>query len=148
MSKKCCGRMSSILPPSCFEHLINRHGADRHGRGVDDRLADAVDIAAGRKVHHRVGAEMHGRVQLFQLGIDIAGDGRVADIGVDLGAGGDADAHRLQPLLEMLVIGRDDHPAAGDFRADQFRFERFALGDEFHLGRDRAGTGLFDLGHG
>ena len=69
-----------------LHHLVNRHRADRHRRGVDDRLADGVDVAAGRQVHHRVGAEVHGRVQLFQLAVDVAGDGRVADVGVDLGA--------------------------------------------------------------
>ena len=54
-----------------FEHLVDRHGADRHGRGVDDRLADGVDVAAGGEVHHRVGAEVDGRVQLFQLAVEV-----------------------------------------------------------------------------
>ena len=98
-----------------LHHLVDRHGADRHRRGVDDRLADGVDVAAGREVHHRVGAEVDRRVQLFQLAVDVAGDGRVADVGVDLGAGGDADAHRLQPLSQVHLVGRDDHPAAGHF---------------------------------
>ena len=106
-----------------------------------------VDVLAGREVHHRVGAEVDGRVQLLQLVLDVAGDGRVADVGVDLALGGDADAHRLQPAAQVDLVGRDDHPAAGDFVADQLRLEAFALGDEFHLRRDLAGAGLFDLGH-
>ena len=65
-----------------------------------------------------------------------------------LRAGGDADAHRLQPLLEMDLVGGNDHPAAGDFVANQLRLEPLAAGDEFHLRRDPAGAGLFDLGHG
>ena len=37
--------------------------------------------------------------------------------------GGDADAHRLQPLGQVHLVGRNDHPAAGDFAADQLGFE-------------------------
>ena len=56
-----------------------------------------VDVLAGRQVHHRVGAVVDRRVQLLQLAVDVAGDGRVADVGVHLAAGRDADRHRLQP---------------------------------------------------
>ncbi len=45
-----------------------------------------------------------------------------------LRAGGDADAHRLEPLLEVDLVGRDDHPAAGDFGADQLRLEALRAG--------------------
>ena len=90
------------LAAQLFEHLVDRHRADRHGRGVDDRLANRVDVLAGREVHHRVGAEVDRRVQLLQLAVDVAGDGRVADVGVDLAAGRDADAHRLQPACQMV----------------------------------------------
>ena len=82
-----------------LDRLVDRHGADRHRAGGDDRLADRVDVAAGREVHHRVGAEVDGHVQLVQLVVDVAGDGRVADVGVDLARGRDADAHRLQAEL-------------------------------------------------
>ena len=110
--------------------------------------ADAVDVLAGREVHHRVGAEVDRRVQLFQLLLDVAGHGRVADVGVDLALGGDADGHRLQPAGEVDLVGRNDHPPGGDFVADQLRRKAFALADEFHFGRDLAGTGGFDLsGH-
>ena len=36
------GRVLDLL-----DRLVDRHRADRHRRGVDDRLADAVDVAAG-----------------------------------------------------------------------------------------------------
>ena len=58
-----------------LEHLVDRHGPDRDRRLVDDQLPDAVDVLAGRQVHHRVGAEMHGRVQLLQFDRFIAGHG-------------------------------------------------------------------------
>ena len=130
-----------------LHHLVQGHRADRHRRGIDDRLANGVDVAAGRKVHHRVGAEVHRRVQLFQLALDVARDRRVADVGVDLRAGGDADAHRLEPLLQVHLVGRNDHPAAGHFAANQLGLESFALGDVFHFGRDNAAAGHFDLSH-
>ena len=47
----------------------------------------------------------------------------------------------------MHVIGRNDHPAAGDLRADQFRLELLVAGNGLHLGRNNAGKGLFELGH-
>ena len=58
-----------------LEHLVDRHGADRHGRGVDDRLADRVDILAGREIHHRVGTVMDGHVELLEFRLLVAGDG-------------------------------------------------------------------------
>ena len=54
-----------------LDGLVDRHGADRHRRGGDDRGADGVDVAAGGEVHHRVGAEVHGEVQLLQLLVDV-----------------------------------------------------------------------------
>ena len=130
-----------------LHELIDRHGADGHRRGVDDGLADVVDVAAGGQVHDRIGAEVHGSVQLFQLLVDLAGDGRVADVGVDLAQGGDADGHRLQLFLEVDRVGRDDHPAAGHFGADQLGIQILELGDEAHFLGDRSLAGGFELGH-
>ncbi len=45
--------------PHARERFIDRHRADRHGRMRDDGLADLRDIAAGRKIHHGIGAELH-----------------------------------------------------------------------------------------
>src|SRR5205823_4623499 len=59
---------------------------DRHRGGVDDGPADGVDVAAGGQVHDRVGAEVDGRVQFLQLVVDLAGDGRVADVALILQA--------------------------------------------------------------
>src|SRR5207248_3239187 len=116
-------------------------------RGVDDGLADGVDVAAGGEVHDRVGAQVDGRVQLLQLVVDLAGDGGVADVGVDLAGGRHADGHRLQPLLQVGRVGRDDHAAAGDLVADQPGVQVLAAGDVTHFVRNPALAGGFNLGH-
>ena len=63
------------------------------------RCRTASDLPAGRQVHHRVGPVADGQQQFLQLARRIAGDGRLADVGVDLRPRGDADADRLEPLL-------------------------------------------------
>src|SRR5438094_558891 len=35
--------------------FVDGHGANRHGRGVNDCLPDTRDVAAGGEVHHGVG---------------------------------------------------------------------------------------------
>jgi hypothetical protein len=47
----------------------------------------------------------------------------------------------------MDLVGRDHHPAASDFIADQLGLEVFSAGDEFHFRRDPAGSGKLDLCH-
>src|SRR5206468_2597094 len=113
----------------------------------DDRLADAVDVAAGGQVHDGVGAEVDGGVELVQFVVDLAGDGGVADVGVDLTSAGDADRHRLQPLGQVDLVGRDDHAPAGDLGADQLGVEILAAGDVVHLGGGLALAGDFELCH-
>ncbi len=131
-----------------LDRLVHRDRADRDRAGGDDRAADRVDVAAGGQVHHGVGAELDGHLQLGQLVVDVGGDGRVADVGVDLAGGLDADPHRLQALLEVLAVGGDHHPPPGDLGPDQLGVDLLAPGDVFHLGGDVASAGLFDLGHG
>ena len=84
--------------------------------------------------------------QFFQLAGGVAGNGRLADVRVDLRPRGDADADRLETLLQMHLIGRNDHPpAATSSRTNSGRALR--LGDVLHFGRDGAGFGLFKLSH-
>ena len=125
------------------ERFIDRHGADGHGRGVDDRLADGRDIAAGGEIHDRVGAVLHRVAQFLELPFDIGDHGRIADVGVDLAVRCHADAHGLEVLV--MDVGRDDHPPARDFGADQFRLDLLALGDVAHLLRDDALAGIVHL---
>mmetsp|Transcript_62125 Transcript_62125/g.171845 ORF Transcript_62125/g.171845 Transcript_62125/m.171845 type:complete len:551 (-) Transcript_62125:4169-5821(-) len=108
-----------------LQRLVDRHGADGHGRVADDPVPRGVDVAAGGEVHHRVGTPAGGPDQLLHLLLDAGSDGGVADVGVDLDAEVAADDGRLQ--LGVVDIGRDDRAAAGHLVAHE-------------LGRD-------DLGH-
>ena len=103
-----------------FEHLINRHGADGDGRGIDNGLTNGVDVFAGGKIHDGVGAEVDRCVEFFQFFLTVAGDGGVADVGVDFGFGGDADAHRFETLLQVHLVRGNDQAAAGNFAANEF----------------------------
>ena len=118
------------------DRFVNRHGADRDGRMADDGFANRVNVAAGREVHHRVGAVVDGGVQLLELFFDVRGDGRVADVGVDLAQRRHADRHRLQ--FGMVDVRGDDHAAASDFIAHQFGRDLLAVGDVLHLVGDHA----------
>ncbi len=117
-----------------LDGLVDRHGADRHGAGGDDRAADGVDVAAGGEIHHRVGAEVDGHFQLGELVVDVGGDGRVADVGVDLAALalipmaiGSSPSERCTVLAGMII-----RPAR-HLGANQLGIERFAASDMVHL---------------
>ena len=59
---------------------------------------------------------------LLDLFVDGGGDGRVADVGVDLHQEVAADDHRL--ALGVVDVGRDDRAAAGDLVAHELRRRR------------------------
>ena len=99
------------------DRLVDRHGADGHGRVAEDGFADLVDVAAGGEIHDGVCAVVDGGVQLLEFGLDVGGDGGVADIGVDLALRLDADGHGLE--FRVVDVGRDDHASGGDFVADE-----------------------------
>src|SRR5205814_939797 len=125
------------------ERFIDGHRADGDRGGIDDGLTDCGDIAAGGKVHNGVGAVFHGVLEFLEFTSDIGGDGGVPDVGIDLALGGDPDAHRLQ--IGVMDVGRDDHAPARHFGADQFRRDALAFGDEVHLFRDNALSGIVQL---
>ena len=108
-------------------------------------LADAVDIAAGRQIHHRVGAVVYRGVQLLQLLLHVRAHRRIADVGVDLAQRIHADAHRLQ--LGMVDVGRNDQLAFGNFGAHQLRRDLLALGHVQHLFGDQSFARKVHLGH-
>ncbi len=102
-----------------LQRLVDRHGADRHRRVADDPFAGGVDVAAGGEVHHGVGAPADRPHHLVDFLLDRGGDGRVADIGVDLGEEVPADRHRLQ--FGVVDVAGDDGAAARDLVAHEFR---------------------------
>jgi hypothetical protein len=92
-----------------------------HRRRGDDRLADLVDVAARRQVHHRVRAVVDGRVELLELRLDVGRHGGVADVRVDL-----AGEPMPMPIgssfcLEVVDVRGDDRAALGHLAPDELR---------------------------
>ena len=156
-----------------LQRLVDRHGADRDRGIAQDPGPDVVDVAAGRQVHHRVGAPADRPDQLFHLFGDAGADGRIADVGVDLHQEVAPDDHRLE--FEVVDIGRQDGAARGRSRrarspASRSRGSRprklspssirrrapamggpsqiLAMGRIDHLLGDEARAGELVLGHG
>ncbi len=146
-----------------FQRLIDRHRADRYRRVADQPFADGVDVAAGGKIHHRVGAPPYRPHHLFHFLGHARGNGGIADVGIDLGEKIAADDHRLG--FRMIDIGGDNGAAAGNFATHEFGRDRIgdrrteilpvarcgtakvlASGDEFHFLGDDPGTGIMHLG--
>src|SRR4051794_5894765 len=154
-----------------LQRLIDRHGADGDRRIAQDPFAGGVDVAPRGEVHHGVGAPADRPHHLVDLLLDRRGDGRVADIGVDLGQEVAADDHRLE--FAVVDVAGDDGAAAGDLGAHELRRDKrgnagakafavgerrfralklffapeiLALGDKNHLLGDGAGAGKFELG--
>ena len=100
-----------------LERLVDGDGADGDGRVADDPFAGGVDVFAGGEVHDGVGAPLGGPTHFLDFFLDGAGDGAVADVGVDFDEEIAADDHRLE--LGMVDVGGDDGAAAGDFGADE-----------------------------
>jgi hypothetical protein len=119
-----------------LQRLVDRHRAERHRARVDQRLTDAVDVPAGREVHHGVGAVLEADRELGELARGVAGDGAVADVRVDLAQRRDADRHRLD--VRVVHVRGDDHAAARDLGAHELGLEALAFGDVLHLFGDRA----------
>ncbi len=159
-----------------LQRLVDRHGADGHGAVAHDPVARGVDVLAGGEVHHVVRAPADRPNELLDLFLDAGGDGRVADVGVDLDLEVAPDRHRLD--LGVVDVGRDDGPTARhlvahELRRDDLRDARahrvagqallagrvllvlrhpfaaavLAQGHVLHLGRDDALPGVVHLRH-
>ena len=72
--------------------FVDGHGADGHGRSINDGLADFRNVAAGGKIHDGVCAIFNGVLQLGEFFINVGGGGGIADVGVDFAFGLNADA--------------------------------------------------------
>ena len=119
------------LAADLFQRLINRHGADGHGRVAENPFARGVDVLAGGQVHDGVRAPLGGPAHFLNFLLDARRDGGVADVGVDFHEEIAPDDHRLE--LGMIDVGRDDGAARRHFAADELRrdLRRDALGKSF-----------------
>src|SRR6185503_19505684 len=77
-----------------FQRLIDRHRPDRHRAVAHDPFARLVDVLAGGKIHHGVGAPADRPGHLVDLLADRRADRGVADVAVDLHQEVAADDHR------------------------------------------------------
>src|SRR5712692_10531956 len=98
------------------ERFVNRHGANRDWRGVDDGLTNTRDVAAGGKIHHGIAAVLHRILELGKFLVDLRRHRGVPDVGVDFASAGHPYAHRLE--VDVVDIGRNDHAPARHLRPD------------------------------
>src|SRR5690348_4097024 len=76
--------------------FIDRHGADRDGRSLDDSATDFGNVAARGEIHRSVRSVMDGAMEFLEFFVDIRGGDGVADVRVDFAFEGDADSHWLE----------------------------------------------------
>src|SRR6185437_12896187 len=116
------------------DHRINGNGADGDGAGANDGVAGGVQVAAGGKVHHGVGAPLLGPAKFLDFLCGAGTDRRSAHVGVHLGEAGPANGHGVEVVAEVNLVGGDDHAAGGDLIANLGRGQvPLALGDALHL---------------
>ena len=115
-----------------LERLVDRHRADRDGAVADNPFARLVDVLSGGKVHDCVCAPAHGPGHLFDFFFDRRGNGRVADVAVDLREEAVADNHRF--AFRVVDVPRQNRAARGDFVAHEFRRNGGAFNLDLALG--------------
>src|SRR5215207_3851425 len=121
-----------------LDGLVDRHRADGHRRRGDDRFAGLVQRVAGREVHYRIGAVFHRELELLELAIDVAGDGGVADVRVDLDLRHLSHGHRHERAGEVVYVGGNDEAAAGHLTPHELGAQLLPLGDDTHRVGDDA----------
>jgi hypothetical protein len=142
------GALVELLDPAAHDHRVDRHGADRNARVLDDRIARGVEVAARGEIHHRVGAPALGPVELLDLLVGAARYGRRAHVRVDLGGARSADRHRVEPVREVHLVRGDHHAARGHLVAHHLGREMgLALRDALHLRRHGAEPRMLELGN-
>src|SRR5215475_6238036 len=82
-----------------------------------------MDVSARGEIHDGVRTPCNAPSHLFDLIFDRAGDGAIADVGIDLDQKIPAYDHRLG--FRVVDIRGNDRPAARDFIADKFRSDVF-----------------------
>src|ERR1700693_4419651 len=84
-------------------------------------------------------------MELFQLLVNVRGSRGIADVGVDLASGGDADAHGFQ--IAVVHIGGNNQVPASDFAGNQLRGNLPAPRYKAHLFGTYAAARPVHLGH-
>ncbi len=104
-------------PVHFLKGLVDGDGADGDGAVADDPFAGGVDVLPGGKIHDGIGTPFGGPAHFLDFFIDGGGDGRVADVRVDLHEEVAANDHRF--AFRVIDVGGDDGAAGGDFLADE-----------------------------
>jgi hypothetical protein len=106
------------LAVDLLQCLVEGDGTDGHGAIADDPLARLVDVTPSGEIHHGVGTPAGSPYGLLHLLSDATGDGRVADIGIDLAEEVAPDDHGFE--LGVVDVGWDDGAPSGDLFTDKF----------------------------
>ena len=111
-------RVPENLPSQFFrfsvhflQGLIDGNGSDGYRRVADDPLPGLMNILTRGEVHDRVGTPVSRPDHLLHLFLNRGGNGRVADVGVDLDQEITPDDHRFH--FSMVDIGRNNGSPTG-----------------------------------
>ena len=97
--------------PRFFEGLVDWDGPDGNGAVADDPLACCMDIFSGGKIHDGVSTPLCRPTHFLNFFVDRRGNGRVADIGINLHQKIPTDNHRL--TFRMVDVDWNDRAASG-----------------------------------
>mmetsp|Transcript_18150 Transcript_18150/g.37470 ORF Transcript_18150/g.37470 Transcript_18150/m.37470 type:complete len:522 (-) Transcript_18150:116-1681(-) len=128
---------------SFLEGLVDGDRAHRNRRVPHDPLPRLVDVLARGQVHQSVRTPHGGPLELFDLLLDGAADGGVADVGVDLDLEVAPHDHGLE--LEVLLVGWDDGAAPSHLAANKFRIHALPCRHVGHLLRHDPALGVVHL---
>src|SRR5690606_11054134 len=108
----------------------------------------SVEISSGGQVHHCVRAPALGPLKFLNFFVGARGNRRSAHVCVDLCLAGSTDRHRIQAMLKMHLVRRNDQTSGSNFITYLFsRQMRFALSNTTHLWSDHTETRMLKLSH-
>mmetsp|Transcript_104637 Transcript_104637/g.293242 ORF Transcript_104637/g.293242 Transcript_104637/m.293242 type:complete len:275 (+) Transcript_104637:1065-1889(+) len=114
-----------------FEGLVNGDRSNRNRRVSHNPLASFVNVLTSGQVHESVGTPKSTPLELLHFLFNRRGDGRVADVGVDLDLEHPPDDLRLKLLV--ILVGANNSTPTSDFGTDEFGFDTFSLRDKQHF---------------
>ena len=102
-----------------LKRLIDRYGAERHGRTPQKGFARLHNALARRQIHHGIGTAKKRLSELADLFMPILAGARGADIGIHLRRESLADGHGLG--FRMIEVERNHRFSPGHQRTNIFR---------------------------